>query len=59
MQHLQQGIISKLIVYLILFSVWIASCVVREMEATPTKATCINFLSTTMDNLDLGMYENQ
>ena len=42
MKHLLQGLKSKLIVYLILLSVGITGCDIKEKEARPTKATYVS-----------------
>ena len=42
MKHLLQGLKSKLIVYLILLSVGITGCDIKEKEARPKKATYVS-----------------
>ena len=42
MKHLLQGLKSKLIVYLILLSVGITGCDIKEKEAKPKKATYVS-----------------
>jgi hypothetical protein len=42
MKHLLQGIKSKLIVYLILISVGIIGCDIKEKEVKPKKATYVS-----------------
>ena len=42
MKHLLQGLKSKLIVYLILLSVGITGCDIKEKKVTPTKATYVS-----------------
>jgi hypothetical protein len=42
MKHLLQELKSKLIVYLILLSVGITGCDIKEKKVTPTKATYVS-----------------
>ena len=42
MKHLNQGLKSKLIVYLVLLSVGITGCDIKEKEVKPKKATYVS-----------------
>ena len=42
MKHLNQGLKSKLIVYLVLLSVGITGCDIKEKESKPKKATYVS-----------------